>query len=220
MIHAELFPPLEAVYFMTLVFLRSSDESPADDSNIDLKVEFDSSLKDGVNSSFESSTGLIPTRISAAADGLVECDAASTCPSDSDSVLLFESSMPQACFVAGSSVIFRNLRPSVTSAQIENAVLSLGIPVTANCPSFTVVDPQDSSDTQEFNFGFATVALSSPEEAILVNFMLHSFGTDELLCSTPLSSIVDEEDGDFPDSVGLDQVSLEMAPWTFLRNQA
>ena len=160
---------------MTLIDLSHRDE-PNFESRINLRVEFHDGRK-------QSSASTIPTRISGVADDLAECDAISTCPSDSESVVLFDSSSPQSTFVCGSSVIFRNLRPEVLSGDVLRWVRSTGMDGEVNCPTFEVVDAEGSAKL--FNFGFCTVRLSAHEEAVLLNFLLHSMGLDEVMCLGP-----------------------------------
>lgn len=157
---------------MSFISINAVDESRDNSAAMDLKVEFE-------YVKFESDLRSVqPSRISAQAMDLTEWDAASTCPSDNESVLLFDSSRVQTCFVVGSSVIFRNLKPSVSGIEIDRVVKSLGIVVRANCPMFQVAQV-GLSEISDFNFGFATILLSGPEEATLLNFMLHSHGMDE-----------------------------------------
>jgi len=161
---------------MTLIDLSHRDSANVE-SSINLRVEFNDARKS------TSSASTVPTRISGVADDLAECDAVSTCPSDSDSVVLFESSSPQSSFVCGSSVIFRNLRPEILPEDVLRWVQSTGMNGEVNCPSFEVVGADGKP--KPFNFGFCTVKLSAHEEAVLLNFLLHSTGLDEVLCLSP-----------------------------------
>ena len=154
---------------------------------MNVRIEFDSNEKSAYLSS------LCPSKISAKAEDLVECDAASTCGSDSDSVVLFEHTRPQSSFVCGSSVIFRNLVPSVLADDISRAIESFGMDVMVNCPSFNMVDESVSGEVHEFNFGFSTIGLSSPDEAILLNFLIQSHGIDELLCRSKFARSDEDE---------------------------
>lgn len=161
---------------MTLIHLTCREPVEAD-PQINLRVEFDRTEK------LTEHHNNIPTRISGDANDLAECDAASTCPSDTESVVLFDSSFPQSTFVCGSSVIFRNLRPEIEEGDLSKWIKSTGMMGELVFPSFNVVSPDASINV--FNFGFCTIRLSAPEEAVLLNFLLHSAGLDELLCLGP-----------------------------------
>jgi hypothetical protein len=158
---------------MTLINLNPRDSS-LEDSEINLRVEFDQT---GL---LVSSPKNVPTRISGNAEDLAECEAASTCASDSESVVLFDSALPQSTKVCGSSVIFRNLRPEIGEEDITKWIKSTGIVGEIIFPSFNVVNPDGS--VRAFNFGFCTIRFSAPEEAVLLNFLLHSSGFEEVLC--------------------------------------
>lgn len=142
------------------------------ESEMDLRVQFaHCELSSGALPNF-------PSRISGAAEDLADCDAASTCPSDSDSIILFDSSSTGSSFVCGSSVIFRNLYPRVLTEDFVHWMESLAICAEINCPSFHVQDATGSMN--EFNFGFCAVRLSSPEEAVSLNYIINSLGLGEL----------------------------------------
>jgi hypothetical protein len=161
---------------MALIDIRPRDQD-AREPGITVQVEFDRS--DKLMSHGEN----VPRRISGTADDLAECDAVSTCASDNDSVVLFDSSTPQSTFVCGSSVVFRNLRPEILAEDVDQWVKSTGVRGEINCPCFEVV--HSTGRIECFNFGFCTVRLSAPEEAVLLNFLLHSTGLDETLCLQP-----------------------------------
>ena len=158
---------------MTLIDL-SPRISPDSDAPINLRIEFDSAGK--IIRNFTT----IPVRISGIADDLAGCDAVSTCASDSESVVLFDCAFPQSTMVCGSSVIFRNLRPETQIDDVTRWLQSTGMIGELNFPSFNVVENDGS--TVVFNFGFCSVLLAAPEEAVLLNFLLHSTGLDEVLC--------------------------------------
>jgi hypothetical protein len=157
------------------------DEPPA--SDIGLKIEFDS------RDQCDSESYDFPSRISAEAKDLIDCDAASTCGSDCESVVMFDSARVHSSFVCGSSVIFRNLHPCILARDVSQAVEGLGVLARVNCPSFSVA-AADNSGTREFNFGYCSIKLSCPEEATLLNFMMQSVGIEELLCQTRSPSCV------------------------------
>ena len=151
---------------MPLIEVSDLDRPPRD-SNVNFKIEFHT----------QSGT---PQRISAPAEDLLDCDAASTCASESESVVLFDELSQELTFVCGSSVIFRNLKPGVLAEDIRRVIGSFGIIATVHCPSFILNGDTHDANIREFNFGFASVALSSPDEASLLNFLLLSTGLDDL----------------------------------------
>lgn len=171
---------------MNSIRLSVYDEESVN-TEMNIRVEFGTSASD-VHPSLP-----FPSTICATAQDVAECDAASTCASDSDSVVFFDQYREESVFVCGSSVILRNLHPSILSHHISNAMESLGIMATINCPSFQVCD--SSSGIREFNFGFSTLAFSNPEEATLVNFMIQTTGIEELLYGneSPASEASDEK---------------------------
>ena len=156
------------------------------ESSMDLRIEFPSHAS-------VSAIGQIvaPKRIAAVAEDLVECEAVSTCASDSESVILFDDSKPQSTFVCGSSVVFRNLHPSVLASTIRDSLETFSIEGQVNCPSFHVGDGKGG--LSEFNFGFCTVELSSSDEAVLLNFLIQSTGADGLLCGSPRTKSSEDE---------------------------
>lgn len=169
--------PIHLVAFlrseMALIDLPCLDSSR--ESEMELRVQF-------AQCELGSSTlPNFPSRISGAAEDLADCDAASTCPSDSDSVILFDSLAQGMSFVCGSSVIFRNLHPKILTCDFVTWMDSIGICGEINCPSFQVQDATGSM--REFNFGFCAVRLSSPEEAVSLNYLIHSLGLEELFSS-------------------------------------
>lgn len=161
---------------MTQLSLSAYSDS-RDSSDIGLKIEFDSRERSDIES-YD-----FPSRISAEAQDLIDCDAASTCGSDCDSVVMFDSERVHSSFVCGSSVIFRNLHPGILAEDVSKVIEGLGVLARVNCPSFCVPSA-DGGGVREFNFGFCSIKLSSPEEATLVNFMIQSVGIEELLCQT------------------------------------
>jgi hypothetical protein len=152
----------------------SENRSPTD---IGLKIEFDCLDRS------ESELYEFPSRISAEAQDLIDCDAASTCGSDCESVVMFDAARVHSSFVCGSSVIFRNLHPGILARDVSQLIEGLGVRAGVNCPSFCV-SSSDNGEAREFNFGFCSIKLSCPEEATLVNFMIQSVGIEELLCQT------------------------------------
>lgn len=160
--------------------LLSLDHESADrrESSMDLRIEFSSHASSPANGG-----AYAPKRIAAIAEDLAECDAISTCASDTDSVVLFDDSKPQSTFVCGCSVVFRNLHPSVLAATIIESLVSLSMEGRVSCPSFQVSDGR--GEVSEFNFGFCTVELSTSDEAVLLNFLIQSAGVDSLLCGSP-----------------------------------
>jgi hypothetical protein len=161
---------------MPLLDLPYHDQSGSEADNVDIRIQFENSQK------LITTDRDLPSRISGSAEDLADCDAVSTCPSDSESVVLFDATSPQSAFVCGSSVIFRNLRPEVLTVDVASWLQSVGFQGEINCPTFQVMDSEGRA--KEFNFGFCTVRVSAPEEAVLLNYVIHSTGLDELFSST------------------------------------
>jgi hypothetical protein len=191
---------------MTLINIP---DIPSDsrESSVNFVVEFNT------DNQAEKRLVTVPRRISAPAEDLLDCDAASTCASETESVILFDEESRQTSFVCGSSVIFRNLNPHVLAEDIKRAIESFGVVSDVNCPSFVIERSVYEDVVQEFNFGFASVTVSSPDEAALLNFLLQSTGLDyALFKQTPSDTESLAPDGDvFDDSIGLiSSISIEL----------
>jgi len=127
----------------------------------------------------------LPIRVTGTAGDLVGCDAAGTCPSDSDSVVLCDSCRRGTVFTIGSSVILKNLHPSVNQAELFRLMRdSFNLQGTIHCPTFAIIGLLGSHmPSCESNYGFATILMDSCEDAELLEFLFTINGPDELFQS-------------------------------------
>jgi hypothetical protein len=158
------------------------------------------------NSSLPMSSGTYPTRISAQAGDLSECDAASTCASDTDQQELFDQESECVSFQSGNRVSIRNLDPSISLDDLEHALYSLGMKgASIACPTFSVVSGEENEITQEYNFGYATIALSTTEEAVALNYLIecHGGALDSILQNAREQNENDDDSTDTEDAISI-----------------
>lgn len=154
---------------------------------------------------------LLPSLITADAVDLLDCEVASTCGSDTDPVVLFDVQKESESWVIENKVLIRNLHPDVCADLIERTIKSrIGMRVSSlQCPSFWVSQcgrQPHHTNSSEFNFGFAVISLANVDEAINLNYILHSHGgVDQFFlskefeddsCISPVSTTCDDADQD------------------------
>jgi len=188
---------------MSLITLSVYEDTRNADMGMSVNIEF--------NSTSPMTSGTFPSRISAQAGDLAECDAASTCASDSDRQELFDYDSDECVsFQSGNRVSIRNLDPSISLEYLERALSSLGMKgVSIACPTFSVVSGEGSDETitHEFNFGYATIALSTTEQAMALNYLIESHGGElDLLFRNIHYSSLDYDD-DYDDESTQDNTS-------------
>ena len=173
---------------MPILTLNTQDDAADVSTSLDVQIEFANS-----DDPFRP-TG--PLRISAEAGDLVDCDAASTCASDTDKLDLFDQEHSLESFVYDVSVIIRYLDPVVLMTDLESHLKSLGLQWDRIiCPTFLVCTASDTSpETREFNFGYACVSFATVDEALFFNFLINSQGSVEVNVDQPIH---DDDDSDF-----------------------
>jgi hypothetical protein len=159
---------------MSLLVIDVREESARTQTGMDIQISF--SEPDATAYS------IIPSRISGQAGDLADCDAASTCPSDTDETELLNSECWLESIVDGSSVMIKHLDPTILTADMEASVTFMGFhPVRVLCPTFLVYLPgANTPGTREFNFGYARVSFATVEEAASFNFMINSRGSFDI----------------------------------------
>jgi hypothetical protein len=167
---------------MSLLVLDVRTESELTQTGMDIQIAFSES--DATDYS------IIPSRISGQSGDLADCDATSTCPSDSDETNLFDSDCILQSFVDGVSVTIKHLDPTILLVDLEASLTLMGFQaVCVLCPTFLVsFDSACTPSTREFNFGYARVSFTTVDEATSFNFMINSRGSidvnlDDYLCN-------------------------------------
>jgi hypothetical protein len=175
---------------MSLIELDVRDDYSRTSPAMDLQIDF----SDAEQSAF----GVNPLRISGDAGDLVDCDAVSTCPSDTDMVDLYDHECELESFVIGTSAIMKYLDPVVLLRDLEMSVASMGCnPIRIICPSFLVcVSSDPHAIPREFNFGYACVSFATIEEATSFSFLINSRGSLFLEDEDNCDESVDENEPD------------------------
>ena len=174
---------------MSLIELDVRDDYSRMVHAMDIQIEF--SDTEQTRSAFN------PTRISGEAGELADCDAVSTCPSDTDMIELFNDDCEVESFVCGTAAILKHLDPRLSLVDLQSSLSSLGYdPISVLCPTFLVcVGDVPQYAPREFNFGYACVTFATIEEATMFSFTINSQGLLHLDVDDECASM---SDGDEP----------------------